>query len=237
MTSRPSFILTDPYEPDGKGGGKLIKFPTRKDDDMTTEELLRALQVRSDDNKAAIDSTNLAIANVARDVATNRADCMGGIDALAAVVNSLKGVVVANAELHDVDVSDIGVKWDAHENKIATLRDELLRNQKHFEEMRQITKQEIEKSTTELKKSEEMRGDVALCKAGIRDLDSIRDAFTNSAKGFSERVAVLEESFAAFQTLRHDDDAPTDIARPMESVPESSADPAGAPGVDMMKSG
>lgn len=242
--SNSSFILTDPYEPDGRGGGKLIKFPNRKDDDMTPEEL---------DLK---------------------------IDQLADVVDSLKDVVVANAESHDVDVSDIGVKWDEHEEmlnkhdaKVDKIADAIQKfspacdaiaatcdvRHAQLEELggkvhlaledgkAAIAKVEANRVTHEVwangtdtainqlqakdKIAEEMRGDVALCKSGIRDLDAIRDAFTQSAKGFSERVAVLEESFAAFQTLRHHDDTATDEDGKPQAI---DADPDGAPGVDSM---
>ncbi len=140
---------------------------------MTNDELLRALQLRSDESADAIKAL------------TGRLDVMDQLN------------TSFNTKLADHDATVV-----AAENSLRII--------------------------------EEMRGDVALCKAGIKDLDSIRDSYGKAAQGFNERLSVMEESFAAFQTLRHHEDDPRPT--PTTVVPSpADADPGGAPAVDSMK--
>ncbi len=80
----------------------------------------------------------------------------------------------------------------------------------------------------------ELRSDVESCKSAMRDADSARDSYKQAADGFSHRLMELEESVAAIQTLRHDDDSPKGHD-PTREQPTASADPGGSPGVDSMR--
>lgn len=179
MGSRSSFILTDPYEPDGRGGGKLIQFPNRKDDDMTTEEL------------------DLKIDQLAYRV-----------NDLAEVVSSLGEVVKADRVVNDAALEGHRVKMEARCNGTDAAIDALQSQGHDANKKAKEMAVTVAGAAEALKRIEEMRGDVALCKSGIRDLDAIRDSFVQSAKGFSERIDRVEESVAAIQTLRHREGSP-----------------------------
>ncbi len=166
---------------------------------MTIEELDLKIDKLADVVNLKIDDVGRDVDSHVTEIKEQVGELADGADTLKAGVQSLSDTVTMDREAAHADRDAIVTKVDIVSQ---SLQDMLARRDARIDAI----EESVQNAVQAVKCFDEMKGDVALCKAGIRDLDSIRDAFTQSAKGFAERIDRVEESVAAIQTLRHHDD-------------------------------